>query len=1013
MNASVEVPSSPPAAPTPPSAPATELPAAPLPSPPTGNVGSHASSSVSDPRTTAAAASRNPLLTRRVDRLTGTTLNDGMCELVEYVEDAVPAFFTAHVGEEGGTTTTAAAGLAYAQALRAALDGRTTGMHQAFLKEFGVLYNTFLETADQVHNLEKQCMDCETALGVAKAQGASELVLQINTLQAELELAQRRQQEVKEFREQFNFGKREQDYLETEPVTTAFLDVLDEARSVHERSRRLLLSREPQQSAAAVMEATYTAIMRATDRIVRFLLSSTAAAGNARYGSTDTESMGITASMAADVPEVSSFFLRCVAVLRAENPMQWAKVVEEVARLRRASVLRRYFHLLTTGSATTSTGTYRAGGGWQGSSHTGRGDAEPDGALRPLEAELDHPVFFFSALCAWLHQSLVEEEDFLSLFFPTTPGATADVTREGLPAARHPDSAGIVAEGLLDMTPANDLTAYPDRVQLLDFVFDGLTKHINTALRSVLERFVRTASSLGESTAMGPRGLTGGLTKLIVAATGRPRRGGPVDDGSQPAMLQRYQTVSTWAQQESMAAALLRSPLSGLRTCSQLLQLFSYHGATTLIPLLGRQSSLTQLLTESAAVELQAILQNLVKLLSGHLFDSVAGAVYRLPVLRRLAAAYSMEQRAAHTKVGGSGTATSGDAASNGDGSGALLGPKRYVLDYLFRHSPESHSELESSGFLTGSAGAYGGASDPQQRAAATELTRSLDQLILPASAEVQACLQLLQVLMQEADRQQQLLEALELQQRTAHPHTGVLDGAAVQTAQPAHEVVGAQEADKLHFVGLVQTLLGFPVLLAQQVTVSGTLDDPCLCILQYNCYAALLAVLHEFPQLLARVMPANAGDHTLEHGVRTEMKACREALCHHLIASATTHYFTTPSAVVQSATAPLDAALRLEVPKYVRRALFQLYNFYSLMAATGKLPPLPLLSSWQGVGREDSAEAIQQAVTEGVRRAYEDWYVAVAALNRKWSDVIALTPEEATAFEDMMPRKLAVLMAH
>lgn len=216
------------------------------------------------------------------------------------------------------------------------------------------------------------------------------------------------------------------------------------------------------------------------------------------------------ARVSGDVPEVSRLFLRTAHVLRAESVLHWSRVLTAMAQLRASSVLRRYFHLMTTGSARTTAPR------WGRSAAAAAAEEEEesrDGAVsRPLEAALNDPLYFFGALFAWLHQAMVEEDEFLALF------DHRNMTRAELGEEEEEDnsnSSGCDEQDDDDddddadadkeedekdegeksawRSPRDAEAAEKERLVhtrrgALRMTFAGLSKHIHTALEAVMQR---------------------------------------------------------------------------------------------------------------------------------------------------------------------------------------------------------------------------------------------------------------------------------------------------------------------------------------------------------------------------------------------------------------------------------------------------------------------------------------------------------------------------------------------
>ncbi|KPA82025.1 hypothetical protein ABB37_03199 [Leptomonas pyrrhocoris] len=1051
--------------------------------------------------TTTFASNKNSATQRKVSKLLDITTSSDIKDLASYVDEVLPGYFysvdadgitsspnkdkgdseaastSSNTGSPGTRGAAAASGSGFGKAitsatLRSALDHRAIDMHKSFLHEFAAVYQSYQRVAAEVNALQEKCTGLENALSTStggSASAAEDFFYQIHMHQVELQLLQHHEKEVDDFRKQHHFGPAEQQVLDEGPVDMNFLNVLERAREVHRRSSELMQSQEYHQGAAAVMESTYTAVARATEKIARHLLATagTTAAGRGDAGAGATT--GGVGAIAADVPEVTGFQLRCVRLLYEESPLLHEKFLDEVARLRRASVLRRYFHLLTTGSANTSSGMYQSGGQPRvdaGGATTGD-VAEAGMGARPLEAELNNPTYFFSSLCAWLHQTIVEEQDFLHTFFMNDE-AEAQTGRRGSGQGANAEANAPVSV-LIDADRVEQDVA---RQQvLLDSVFGGVCKHIQAALDNVLTRLGRSASALGvarcegqngpgdagedgvaENRApaphKGPRGLTGGLTRLFMAATGRTPLGPFRRKGSDEsnAVLQRYATVTTRAQLEAVASSVLHAPLNGVQTCVALVQLFEYYSVTTLTPLLGEEAALTRLIRETAPQQTRDVFQRLLRVLAAHLLDSTVGVIHYTATLRRLASSSALNSTAAGSE-GEASSAQQGSASS----SMSIL---RFLTSMTYGEDAEGVSNLSVSGPTNDSRSDFSAsvssatntkfrqASDKQlQRHSAQDLMRVLVQLVLPPSPEVAAYCSVLRAVLRDTARQADLLHAISVQQQRQNV-TGAAEAAASSAATNGSAACGsAGSASHLRteVAGFVRELLNALWRAAQYVQEDGTLrahlDDPCRAILQYNVLYQLLEIMEQHSDVLellcgsADADIATASGETAENGdtryefdtLRAEVGAAMNALRRRLLLqwedAVAWFYFPLSTETVVASVLAANTTAGAEAPgeseaeehrrivpkKDVRRALKQVVNVYNTIASKGHLPePVPLLPALCGnekVRKEVSAEVTKSVV----ERVYPAQFRALQKLPP--------SEELAAVQEEMSPQNLAILV--
>ncbi|RNF18480.1 putative conserved oligomeric Golgi complex subunit 6-like isoform X1 [Trypanosoma cruzi] len=1002
------------------------------------------------------SVTRNFTTSRKVQKLLDITVNDNFRELVLYMNDAVPDFLEKFLPPLPDASITEGeklvlqkrlpqqqqqqqqhhiASISSSTALRTALEGRVVDLHRYFLQEWSALNEVFEEVSEMVSRVHQKSEVLENTLN-SHAALTKDFVALMTTLQVELSLVQQREKEMQEFQKKYHFSAEEQKILEESPVDVTYLDVLQRAQTTHRKCRELLLSREYYQSAGSMMDITYSAIMKGTEKVARYLVSTSAVIpGAAGFGS--------------DSPEMTSFCLRCVTFLRDENLSQWAAVVEEVARLRRAAVLRQYFHLMTTGSATTSAGTYRAGGKSNEMSNN-------RGGTRPLEAEIGNPIFFFSSLFAWLHQVIVDEEDFMGAFFPPAPpqGTSTTAPKSGNAAITATSGGPVYAEKDTSETHTNkdDKLAQEEvlghaenfglpvnKLSVLGSIFEVLCKHIQSVLDGVLERFLRHASSLQDgdtpnvggvstgggvggggvlSSPAGPIGLTGGITRLLSAATGRVSSLTPNSAGG----AQRYQHVLNRSQQEALVAATLMGLTNGLRTAHALLQLFTYYGHSTFIALLGREAALTRLVVDDAKLQLLRVYHTLAKQILEHALDSVASVVSRCTVLRRLASTGATTSTEEEKKDGGASacfvTNFLFEYASGEDLDVDVVAPHDdYSKSQLFQDQQRQHSSIAGTSIT--STGSRSLTSNPyhlsglsKRQAQAADLLRVLYSMVLPTPPEVESCLRVLQSTMVEAEKHVEIMESVQTMLSKSSTH--------VDSTSADFSVHHEQ-----FFTVLVQHILSFSLVLARQPTVKNALDEPCRLALQLNTFSSLQETLAPHPGLLA-LANASAGQTTpLLNVVPERVQQITKQLTAVLSQCALRHYFCRRP---QNSLTPVvaggdDLASSCSIASVVAREAFdvncekmdvsticaQLNAFYSIVAASGRVY-IPIVVA---VRSPRLREQVSQGVLRTLCDVYELRYKRLLELQKQpsseGSEVTgAALPMPLT---DLDPKKLRILL--
>ena len=329
------------------------------------------------------------------------------------------------------------------------------------------------------------------------------MLTRVDALHTELQEVNEREARVEALLEQFQLTAAERDALRGD-VTVKFLAALAKVRHVHEACKRLV-SVEHQHAAVEIMEHMFLLHLSSCDKI-------------AKYISNAAPDM-----LAGDTIEPQSLCIQALMALQ-EHPSHWMRALLEISRVRKASMVRRFFDAMAKGSSTSVTSAGKLVGGTSTGGSTSSGSGGQHG--RPLEAYAHDAVRFTGDVCAWVHQCVAEENDAAALFF--TPKSPPEFTR----------------------------------AHYLDAVGDGVAKHVRQRLESAISSAVLPNPNSGaDGDAAGGSGTlsdgtTGGLGSLRRAAGGGvgPSVAGPT---SASALLVLFRLDSLLSFYTDMLKALL------------------------------------------------------------------------------------------------------------------------------------------------------------------------------------------------------------------------------------------------------------------------------------------------------------------------------------------------------------------------------------------------------------------------------------------------------------------------
>jgi conserved oligomeric Golgi complex subunit 6 len=374
-----------------------------------------------------AASSRSVAISRKVNRLLDVTVNDQFWQILQYISDQCPeATVTSGTGSSSGSSTQNRS--ATNKPVKAALEDRVLALHQTYLERFSKLNNAYQHVSAVIQRMDETSAAMEAAAAERRAE-SEELVASVGILRAELDEIHQKEAQIKRFMEQYSLTQDETSLLRTGDINAAFLDTLNKVRTIH-RSCRDLLASNHQQAAVEIMESMYLLQVTAVDRLVKHLLNT------------------VSEVMAHDLPDVTDVLIGSLRAIE-DRPAQWSKVMFEVSRVRKTAVLRRFYDLLTKGSARTG---------------------------RPLETISGDVVRFFGDLFAWLHQCIAEESDLLDTFIPSALSSSARSGSHSRTGTSPTDS---------HLTTSSSVAS---KSELMDVIFEVLCKHIKTRLESALDQ---------------------------------------------------------------------------------------------------------------------------------------------------------------------------------------------------------------------------------------------------------------------------------------------------------------------------------------------------------------------------------------------------------------------------------------------------------------------------------------------------------------------------------------------
>ncbi|KAH8307738.1 hypothetical protein KR044_011752 [Drosophila immigrans] len=255
--------------------------------------------------------------------------------------------------------------------LRSQIEHRSVGINESFLKAFREVKLTLDAVCGDLDTMASSVQTMKTDLETSKAL-TKDLIEQTNKMQQERERLEVHQQIAQAFLARFQLSVPEHQLLygnaKDAPIVADFFKVLDRVQSIHSDCR-LLMQCGYQTAALDIMEEMTLHQEGALERLYRWTQN--------RCRNLDNN-------------EVGPLIVEAMSRLQ-DRPVLFKYVIDEYAIARRAVLVRQFIEALTEGG--------------------------PGGNPRPIELHAHDPKRYIGDMFAWLHQSIPNEKENLTLLF--------------------------------------------------------------------------------------------------------------------------------------------------------------------------------------------------------------------------------------------------------------------------------------------------------------------------------------------------------------------------------------------------------------------------------------------------------------------------------------------------------------------------------------------------------------------------------------------------------------------
>ncbi|ALC42039.1 CG1968 [Drosophila busckii] len=255
--------------------------------------------------------------------------------------------------------------------LRSQIEQRSVGINENFLKAFREVKLTLDAVCNDLDTMASSVQTMKSELETSKAL-TKDLIEQTNNMQQERERLEVHQQIAQAFLARFQLSVPEHQLLygqtKDAPIVHEFFKVLERVQSIH-ADCRLLMQCGYQTAALDIMEEMTLHQEGALERLYRWTQNHCRNLENNEIGALVVEAMS----------------------RLQDRPVLFKYVIDEYAIARRAVLVRQFIEALTEGG--------------------------PGGNPKPIELHAHDPKRYIGDMFAWLHQSIPNEKENLTLLF--------------------------------------------------------------------------------------------------------------------------------------------------------------------------------------------------------------------------------------------------------------------------------------------------------------------------------------------------------------------------------------------------------------------------------------------------------------------------------------------------------------------------------------------------------------------------------------------------------------------
>lgn len=321
--------------------------------------------------------------------------------------------------------------------LRSTIESQNLLLHQEFVSSFGVLERQIESLDKLVGTLDSACERATTQLRTSKSETQA-ILEKASALRHESRVIENKQEVLRRFLERFRLSEADTQLVRNgdQPLDAAFFDAFERLEQVRANARLMLSTCGQQTSGVDILHETSEILEASYERMFVWV----------QQQCRGPRSAAVTKNTATELDTPAGTVLKRVLTLLAERPVYFNHCIRDISRVRRQTLVQRFFEALNQG--------------------------DPSGS-RPIELQACDPVRYIGDMLAWVHENSASEREAISALMGR--------------AGSEQSSNGAVSSVAPAGSPPDLGTALVSFSDILDFTVEGLVTPFSNRVKQVLE----------------------------------------------------------------------------------------------------------------------------------------------------------------------------------------------------------------------------------------------------------------------------------------------------------------------------------------------------------------------------------------------------------------------------------------------------------------------------------------------------------------------------------------------